>query len=297
MIQKPSKKFTHIAILVLLVVGVTFFANTPIGKKVFTGKKTTLQPLLPKNQTLGELIGADQNKNGIADWEERLWGLDPSVTSTNGVSNKDIVIQNRAAAKANNISSSTNATDTLSYNIYATAGILNTSGDIDQNTLAGVVVPLVKQSVKQIAKKSYTTNDVLLVPSTTQNIEKYTKAIQNTVANASFGQNEIAVLSDALQNDDYSKLGTLAQSGASYQSFAKKIVEIRVPVVFARVHLDFANSVQAVGDTLVAAANIQDDAVAGATAIGEYSNESTVLNTSMENLTQTIQEYATLQAQ
>ena len=295
--QKPSSRFIRIAIGVLLVLGTVAFAQTPLGKKIFTGKKTTLQPLRPQNQTLGEIIGSDQNKNGVADWEERLWGLDPSAVSTNGVSNKDIVLQNRANAKANSIDSSTNATDMLSYNIYATAGILNSTGNVDEATLAGVVVPLVKQSVKQIEKKSYTADDIRIVPSTTENIDSYTKGIQSTVASASFDHNEIAILSDALENDDYSKLSGLLSSAASYRSLAKKAIQIRVPIVFARVHLDFVNSVQAVGDTLAASAKIQDDDIKGATAIGEYSNQTALLNNAMENLTQTIQEYATLQSQ
>ncbi len=295
--QKPSKQFIKISIVVLLVLGSIAFAQTPLSKKIFTGKKTTLQSGLSKNQTLGEIIGSDQNKNGILDWEERLYGLDPSVVSTNGVSNKDIVVQNRATAKANSIDNSTNTTEILSYNIYAASGILDSVGDVDQSTITGVVAPLVKQSIKQIEKKVYTTNDVLLVPSTTKNIENYTKTIQSTVAAVSFNTNEIAVLSDALQNNNYSKLGTLVDSAQSYQLLAKKVIQVKVPVVFARVHLDFVNSVQAVGDTLMAASKIQDDDIKSATAIGEYSNETTVLGVSMDNLTQTIQEYATLQAQ
>lgn len=297
--NRPSRQFTRIAITIGSILLLVVLSQTSIGKKLFTTKKHGLQVLTPQNQTLGEIIGSDQNKNGIADWEERIWGLDPSVVSTNGVSNRDIVLQKRAnlqAASPTEIAN-TSKNNALAYDIYATSSILTASGDIDPAALQSIVAPIGEKTIQQIDTVRYTTKDTLLAPTTSTSAAIYAKKLEDAVSSTTFGKNELTVLTQAVDTNDYSKIEGLSANANTYKKLAKKVIQIRVPVVFARAHLDFVNSLQAIGDILDVVSRSKLDDISGATALGEYSNATTIASTAMDTLTQSIQEYDTLQAQ
>ena len=294
-IQKPSKQFKRVAIIAgsILLVGV--IVQTGVLKKIFTYRPKVLST--QKDQTFGDIIATDSNNNGIPDWEERLWGLDPTVATTNGISNRDIVMQKRVENKAAGGTdlSTASITDKLAYGIYTTTGILDSVGNVDTNTLQDVTNPLVQNIVKPVQKKLYSIDDVILLPSSINNVHSYAVNFQKVIATVHFDQDETAILSNAVQNDDYSKLDSVAQNGKEYQSIAQKLIQIKVPIAVAREHLDYVNGIKSLGDTLVAAANIKNDELSGATAIGEYSNATTLLNTAMDNLNQVIAKYDTIQ--
>ena len=294
-IQKPSKQFKRVAIIAGSILLVWVIVQTGVLKKIFTYRPKVLST--QKDQTFGDIIATDSNNNGIPDWEERLWGLDPTVATTNGISNRDIVMQKRVENKAaggTDLSTASN-TDKLAYGIYTTTGILDSVGNVDTNTLQDVTNPLVQNIVKPVQKKLYSIDDVILLPSSINNVHSYAVNFQKVIATVHFDQDETAILSNAVQNDDYSKLDSVAQNGKEYQSIAQKLIQIKVPIAVAREHLDYVNGIKSLGDTLVAAANIKNDELSGATAIGEYSNATTLLNTAMDNLNQVIAKYDTIQ--
>ncbi|MEI6022251.1 MAG: hypothetical protein WCQ32_00170 [bacterium] len=294
-IPKPSKQFKRVAIVAGSILLVIIVVQTGILQKIFSYRPKVLST--QKEQTFGDIIAIDSNNNGIPDWEERLWGLDPTVAVTNGISNRDIVMQKRAENKAAGGTdlSTASGTDKLAYGIYTTTSILDQVGNVDAGTLQDVTTPLVQNIVKPVQKKLYTINDVILLPSTINNIHSYAINFQKVIAKVHFDQDETTILSDAVQNNDYSKLDSVAQNGKEYQVIAQKLIQIKVPISIAREHLDYVNGIKTIGDTLVAAANIKNDDLLGATAIGEYSNATTLLNTAMDNLNQAIAKYDTLQ--
>jgi hypothetical protein len=83
----PSKQFIHrviaIAIILAIVLGIYEIA------RYFGGKSK----ILPKSKlVVKSLTEQDANNNTIPDWEEKLWGLDPTK---NGPENKEFILAKR----------------------------------------------------------------------------------------------------------------------------------------------------------------------------------------------------------
>lgn len=81
----PSKKFASIIISIIVIIAL-FFATKWIISII---KERKISKDSPTPMTVGSLIQKDSNKNGIADWEEYLWGLNPEK---NGQENKDFIM-------------------------------------------------------------------------------------------------------------------------------------------------------------------------------------------------------------
>ena len=80
----PSKKFTAV-ILFIVVIIVLFFTVKSIVKFFHNRALSKGQPI-PVSVTVETIVQKDGNDNGIADWEEYLWGLNPN---RNGEKNKE----------------------------------------------------------------------------------------------------------------------------------------------------------------------------------------------------------------
>src|SRR3989344_2653957 len=79
----PSKKFILIisaGIVLAVVVFVIFFMSSS-GENFITGNKSD-SALKIENQTIVNLIQNDSDGDGIADWEEALWGTDKNKKIT-----------------------------------------------------------------------------------------------------------------------------------------------------------------------------------------------------------------------
>ena len=104
-LSSKKKKYLIIGGIVLLGVLIYFlsdyFGTTKYTQTLPEGEKVALKTL----------VGRDSNTNGIPDWEEALWGLDPYA---DGATNKNTIIAKKAAQ---GIPTSTNtSTDTENLN-------------------------------------------------------------------------------------------------------------------------------------------------------------------------------------
>ncbi len=93
----PSRKFVirTATIAILLIVAISVYKITLFIKDKLTKKDPVVMTIK------SDVIQKDSNNNGIPDWEESLWGLDPKG---DGVSNKEFIMtQKEALAKENNV--------------------------------------------------------------------------------------------------------------------------------------------------------------------------------------------------
>lgn len=286
--QKPSSRFIRIAILALLVLGIIAFAQTPLGKRIFTPKKTTLQSSDAKNKTLGDLIAVDQNKNGIADWEERLYGLDPSVASTNGRSNKEIVFEKRAAAKDEIEQKS--QTDSLASMLYATDSMLD-GATLDPESAKSISEQLLRQTFKTQPIVQHTIDDIRVVKTTPASLSGYTKAITSTINTTSIDDPMANIAMSVNENTGFD-IKALESSIKEYQDFTQKLVAMRVPAEFAQEHLLFINSIKSLVSSLgVMSKTDISDKVALVGAVASYRSSVIVAHETLAQLQDSLVQY------
>ena len=128
----PSKKF--IASFLVIVILVSFFFTIKGVVVLFKNSKVSVN----KGQTqvtVGTLVQKDSNNNGIPDWEEYLWGLNPKV---NGESNKQFILSKKKTLTENGDITVTDDSQKISDNellsrqFFATLISLQQSGQLDE---------------------------------------------------------------------------------------------------------------------------------------------------------------------
>ncbi|MCX6754124.1 MAG: hypothetical protein NTV03_03670 [Candidatus Nomurabacteria bacterium] len=133
----PSKKFQAI-ILIIIVFIALFFTVKGIVSLIKSKKLTSKEPA---KITVGEVIQKDSNSNGIPDWEEYLWGLDPNK---NGPENKEFIMAKKKTLAENNggLSGDPSQTitdnDLLSQEFFATIVSLQQTGSLNDESMSAI---------------------------------------------------------------------------------------------------------------------------------------------------------------
>jgi len=289
----PSKKFASI-ILVIIVFIALFFA---IKETVFffKDKKTSGNDKNGVVQvTVGEVIQKDSNDNGIADWEEYLWGLDPAK---NGPENKETIEnKKKALTQSGGItipddSKAITENEILSREFFATIVSLQQTGSLNEESLNSVS-DSIGQKIEAIPiEDAYTKKDLVIKNDSTSANKAYYDAYGALVTkyeNADIGS-ELTLISQGLGNNDPQALYAAKTVAAAYVSFADEFIKIPVPSSLATIHLDLANNYYKVGQSIQGLVQVISDPIIGMRAIINYKQYSDALVLDVEKLAEILQ--------
>jgi hypothetical protein len=281
---KPSKKFlirggiaTGIILLALVVQADWFRA-------LFN--KEPKPSILNPNETLGSLIGKDTNGNGIPDWEEKLWGLDPNVLYTNGVSNKAIIEQKKKDLGASNADEGPlNETDILAQQLFSISSAINQSDQSNTGTLTNVGADIGSSIKFKQASNRYSLKDIKTIKTTASSLRTYYNSVTTIVERY---QSEIPatdILVPALENGDFSEISRLAETAKSYVAFSKALQAISAPIGVAEQHLALINGFYGMADSFQYILEIEDNGVNALAGIAIYKNYANRVNQAIVDLT------------
>jgi len=93
----PSKKFIAGVMVITIFIGVIWGIY---GIVKFFKNRANRKAETSANLTVSDIIQKDGNTNGIPDWEEYLWGLDPYK---NGDSNKEFINNKKKLLSVGNL--------------------------------------------------------------------------------------------------------------------------------------------------------------------------------------------------
>lgn len=289
---KPSRQFLirgSIAtgtIVLILIFQTQWFAHLFVKKE----KASTTQT----SETVGELIAKDTNGNGIPDWEEKLWGLNPTVLYTNGVSNKQIIEERK---KALGISETKNAplneTDLLAQQLFSITGALDASGQSAEtlNTIGADLGNSIK--VKPVSN-SYTSSNIKTVQTTTASLKTYYDAVTKVVSTYKTEVSSIDILVSSLETGDFSRIDDIKKTAALYLDFSKKLQKIPVPIGIAEYHLSLMNGFAGMAKSFDYLLDIEDNGVNALAGISIYKNYASRVEESLTKLNDYFVEYGIL---
>jgi hypothetical protein len=277
----PSRQFI-IRVVILAVIALGAFS---VYKIVHYFKNRSADKA-PTKLVVKDIIQKDSNKNGIPDWEESLWGLDPAK---DGASNKEFILAERAKLAKDEERSLTNdgegpatENETLSREFFAIIMSLQQSGELDGPALKGVsdaigenitATPIADVYTKSMLRvKEGEDDDTLAV------IEYYTDYIElnNKYSNKDIG-NELTFIAQGVENEDAQALAVAGTVASSYKAFGKDLMKIVVPESLVPIHLRLANDYEKTGQSIGEILKVLTDPIAGMKGLVNYNKYSNAL--------------------
>ena len=267
---KPSKRFIIRGGIATGIIAVILMVQTTWFQNLFS-KGGRRGVVVDPNITVGELVTKDSNGNGIPDWQERLWGLDPTVATTNGVSNKTIIEERRKSlGGANEQTGPLNETDMLAQQLYGVTTALGQSGVINDDSQASIGASLGKTMDLKEATNHYSIKDISTVKTTTSSLRSYYNTMAGIVTKYGDDSAEINIIVSALETGDYSGLSELPKKAIAYKALSKSLQTIKVPVGVADYHLAIVNGLYGIAESFNYLAEMEDNGINALAGIGIY---------------------------
>lgn len=238
---RPSKRFLIRGAVATGIVAAILIVQTDWFRALFN--KPPLPPIV-SDKTVGEFIAKDSNGNGIADWEEKLWGLDPTALYTNGVPNKTVIEQKKMSlGMPPEGTEPENETDALARELLTITAALGQSGEFSDDDLASVGARLAESVEFQQYTNHYSLKDLRTVPTTSASLQNYYNDLSALTTRYRSTTSEIDILVSALETGNTATIAGLAPMKTSYQQYASGLVAMSVPIGIQREHLEIANSI------------------------------------------------------
>lgn len=248
-------------------------------------------------ETLENLVNKDTDGDGILDWEEGLWGTDPTKKETtpgiqDSVAIEKLKAENRKNAKIDDISAENienlTQTDKFSRELFSTIVTLNQNGTVDQATIDKLATTLAEKVQNPEIRKIYLISDLKIInDESVQAIQEYLNAFENI--HKKYPDISYTVL-DVLQefmvdeeNVDVTALTKLDPIIEQNNKIIGALIKTNVPQFISTFHLDIINSLERLGENASDIRLFDTDPILSMGGITQYEKNLTQLQTSLSN--------------
>lgn len=279
----PSKQFIYRAIAIVLILAI-ILGIYEIAR-YFGGKSK----ILPKSKlVVKNLTEQDENNNTIPDWEEKLWGLDPTK---NGAENKEFILAKRAIIAKDRPDLAGGDTpisenDALSRDFFSIIMSLQQGGSLDQSSIQAVSDAIGKKVEASPIDDIYTRDSVKVVESNTQSISDYYEAFINLVikyGDKNIGD-ELIFINQGLVSKDPNAIKQINSISKAYKDFGAEFIKIPVPNTLVAPHISLANNYAKVGISIDGMTNLLGDPLNGIKSFMNYKKYSDALEIDIDRV-------------
>jgi hypothetical protein len=289
----PSKKFTY-SLLVIIVILALFF----LVKELFSLVKNSIESKKSAEEKTGvtveEIVQEDSNNNGIPDWEEYIWGLDPTK---NGPENKEFVLaKKKSLTESGSILESVSNKEVsdnelMSRQLLATVIALQESGQLDDQTVNTISNAIGQNIIAEEIPDTYFLNDLSIIPSSAQSEGLYYRNfvdVYQKYQDKDIGS-EIVLISQGLGSNDVQALRTAKTIAECYREFAGELAQIEVPSSLKDTHLKLINNLVKVASSIEGLTMSMADQILGMKSIIQYNKYSEDLISNIDELSSILQ--------
>lgn len=288
----PSKKFITSVLIILVIIGVFFVIRGIFS--LFRKGSGGLSNNSKVEMTVGTIIQKDSNKNGIADWEEYLWGLDPN---RNGPENKEFILNKKRTLEQGGVmftpddSKSITENEMLSRQFFATIISLQQTGNLNEENLASIAESI-GQEVKIIEFENIYTDQMLNIRQDSTDVElSYLESFINLFEKyqeQDIGSELILISQGLVYNDPQALYSAMTVAGL-YRSFAKELMSVVVPSSIAMTHLSLVNNYDKIGKSIEELGRGLSDSIVGMKAMLSYKKYTDDLAIDLEKISEILQ--------
>lgn len=289
LIFSPKNKRVLFALLVLILVGSLFFLK---NKSEYKNGPVQSTGLAYNNQTVGDLVNKDTDRDGILDWEEGLWRTDPTKVDTDNDGEPD----STEITKLKGIPASLNEsislqdeerlteTDKFSRELFTTVAALNQTGGMDQDTINKLSVALTSKIQDPRVGKIFSSKDIKVTGNDNADVQAYNNSLENLSkkykvvfkygyegVSFSFGINVGQILEKYTSNgEDLSIMSELDPIIKETSLIVDEMANMIVPKKFANDHLGIINAFEALTENLSEIKLIEEDPILAFGAISNF---------------------------
>lgn len=273
----PSKQFVARLIIITISLGIIFglYELTLFLKNRIKGKTTTV--------LVKDLVSKDSNNNSIPDWEESLWGLDPTI---DGQENKEFIENKKKALASKDSGVSVSESEQMSRELFALVTSLQQSGNLTEENMQQISDAVASQVVASLIPDIYTKDMQEIVLTSPTSIKKYHEAFKKLTskyANSDIGE-ELTFIYQGIQNNDQQALYAAVTVAKSYRTFGQELIKIPVPTSLQVTVLSLANNYEKSAQTIEDMGNVLVDQLIGMRAIVNYKKYNDALITDLETM-------------
>lgn len=243
--------------------------------------------LVYTNESVGELINKDTDKDGVFDWEESLWGTDPSKKDTDGdgvLDNTEIAQLKTDTENQNTTSTNKNTpqteTEKFSDEFLTTVAALNQSGSLDADTAEKIGASLAENIQKPTQNKIYKLSDLKIINNNSKEIiQKYKETRDGIYKKYYSDQTALSVLQEFINDEENTAILLKFDAVANqHKKIIAELVKMQTPESLAATHLALINVSQGMLENVIDFKTLETDPIKAMGAITQYEqNFSTLL--------------------
>lgn len=278
----PSPQFTK-NVIVLFVLFAIIFTITKVIPMI---RNRVAQNKLEKTLMVKDLVVQDQNKNGIQDWEEALWGLDPSK---DGPSNREYILGKKKALNKDTLpEGELTEDDKMTREFFALIVSLQQSGNLNEASMKALAESISNKVSTEDINDIYTENMLRVEGTTPATLRTYHNNLQKV--NSKYKNNyigeELALIGQAIANNDGQALRIAILTADDYRAFGKDLMSIKnVPSSLVKLHLELANNYEKNAQAIEGMSVILDSPIGGINYFVKYKKYNDSLVSTIEKLT------------
>lgn len=289
----PSKQFTSSLIIIVIIISFGFLVRWLFGvvKNSINNKKgdTAVEVV-----TIGDVIQEDSNNNGIPDWEEYIWGLDPTK---NGSENKAFIL-----AKKKTLSESGNLAidesgrkisdnEMLSRSLLAAILALESSGGVDDESIKTISETIGQEIIVEELQDEYQSEDIVVVPTNNETVSSFYENFIKTYAKyeAMDIGSEMSLISVGLGSNDAQSLRAAKTIASYYGDLSRELSQIEVPSSISVQYLKTINSLSKIGKSLDGLTMSLADPILGMKSLVLYNKYTTDFVNDTSKMTEVLQ--------
>jgi hypothetical protein len=237
--------------------------------------------------SVSELVGQDSNNNGIQDWEETLWGLDPKG---DGSENKNFIINKKKSLNGGVLPADTTENlsdnDKMAREFFAMIISLQQSGNLNEEAIKNISNSVGANVVAEDLKDIYTKDMLNIQSTTTITLGSYQNAMQKIIRkyNGTDMGDELSFIGQAVAGNDPQVLKVGVSIANSYRSLGSDIMKVSVPSSLAGTHLELANNMEKTARSIENMGKLLDNPMQGMTAIVQYKRYNDALLANLEQI-------------
>jgi len=287
----PSKKF--ISIVLIILVFIILFSTIKGVISFFKNRKTNTNKI-PLTITVKDRIQKDSNDNGIPDFEEYLWGLDPTK---NGPENKEFILAKKntllqnEGLTASDDSKTISENESLSRQFFATIMSLQQTGELNPDSINSISDAVGKNIEATPIADIYTKNMLNIKGDSEEANTNYFNAFNELVTkyeNADIGS-ELTLISQGIASKDPQALAAAQSVASAYRSFGYDLTKIPVPNSIYPIHLDLVNNYEKTALSIEGLTKTLSDPIIGMRALINYKKYSDALVSDINKLSEVLQ--------